>query len=199
MPQNKRFTKAEIDFMLNNYKLLSVKELADSLDRSEDSVRDKLERIHVNLSNLERNTPRKWTSDEIAYIRNNYTDMSDAKISHALGIPVGQVCRKRLSLGLVKHTYSPYIQQDYYLIYKGGHKVFLHKLIMSEHLGRPLTKDEKVHHIDGDKLHNDISNLYLCKDRSAHGNVHASLSKVAFQLVRSGVIKFDPTTGEYHL
>ncbi|MHB8815792.1 MAG: HNH endonuclease [Steroidobacteraceae bacterium] len=37
-----------------------------------------------------------------------------------------------------------------------------HRLVMARHLGRPLTEDETVHHIDDrDKQNNDISNLQL--------------------------------------
>jgi hypothetical protein len=36
-----------------------------------------------------------------------------------------------------------------------------HRLVMARALGRPLTADETVHHIDGDRQHNDQSNLQL--------------------------------------
>jgi len=38
---------------------------------------------------------------------------------------------------------------------------YLHRLVMEEHLGRPLRRREKVYHIDGDKSNVDISNLRL--------------------------------------
>lgn len=57
----------------------------------------------------------------------------------------------------------------YKLIYKPEHPnardsdgfIFEHRLVMSEHLGRPLLREEHVHHKDGDKLNNDISNLEI--------------------------------------
>lgn len=39
--------------------------------------------------------------------------------------------------------------------------VLEHRLVMAKALGRPLTESETVHHIDGDRKHNDISNLQL--------------------------------------
>ena len=36
-----------------------------------------------------------------------------------------------------------------------------HRWVMSEHLGRPLKKDENVHHLNGDKGDNTIGNLEL--------------------------------------
>lgn len=36
-----------------------------------------------------------------------------------------------------------------------------HRLIIARHLGRPLTRKELVHHIDGDKKNNNLSNLEL--------------------------------------
>lgn len=44
-----------------------------------------------------------------------------------------------------------------------------HRLNMAIHLNRPLTSNETVHHIDGNKENNDISNLQLRQGRHGKG------------------------------
>lgn len=46
-----------------------------------------------------------------------------------------------------------------------------HRVVMEQHLGRPLRSDEIVHHIDGNKHNNDIANLQLVT-RSEHARLH---------------------------
>jgi hypothetical protein len=48
----------------------------------------------------------------------------------------------------------------------------LHRLIMEKHLGRLLTKQEVVHHIDGNIYNNNINNLALCNNNSEHMKLH---------------------------
>lgn len=50
-------------------------------------------------------------------------------------------------------------------------QVRLHRYIMECYLGRKLTKDEIVHHKDGNKLNNNISNLELLS-RAEHIKKH---------------------------
>lgn len=48
----------------------------------------------------------------------------------------------------------------------------LHRDIVEQALGRLLSKDEVVHHIDGNKLNNDLSNLQVLSP-SEHARLHA--------------------------
>ncbi len=74
---------------------------------------------------------------------------------------------------------NPFWKGGHYLNYAGYRRVRVsvnmyeleHRIVMEKHLGRKLLKKEVVHHIDGNKLNNDISNLLLT-DHKTHGHIH---------------------------
>lgn len=53
--------------------------------------------------------------------------------------------------------------------------VFEHRLIMEKYLGKKLKKNEVVHHIDGNKSNNNISNLQAMSNRE-HMYLHTKLN-----------------------
>lgn len=77
--------------------------------------------------------------------------------------------------------------------------VLEHRKVVQDHLGRPLTRDELIHHLDGDKLNNEIKNLFVCSDTYHHRDIHISLEQAAFELFKNGLITFDQATSTYKL
>jgi len=68
--------------------------------------------------------------------------------------------------GVVKHT-------DGYIYVRINRKYILqHRAVMSEYLGRPLTPEEVVHHINGKKDDNRLVNLMLFKNTGEHSLYH---------------------------
>ena len=61
--------------------------------------------------------------------------------------------------------------QGYRIITVNCRRILEHRHIMEVYLGRVLTSDEIVHHIDGNKLNNSIENLVI-HSRRDHVNRH---------------------------
>lgn len=59
-----------------------------------------------------------------------------------------------------------------------GENVAMHKVIAERVLGRPLKKNECVHHIDANRHNNNNDNLLICT-RSYHTWLHRKMAKIA--------------------
>lgn len=53
----------------------------------------------------------------------------------------------------------------------------LHRQVAEQILGRPLRTGEVVHHIDGNKLNNDPTNIQVLPSQSEHARIHFSKKK----------------------
>lgn len=94
-----------------------------------------------------------------------------------------------------------YTEHGYLMKYSQKYKRNIpeHRVIIEEQIGRPLTSEEVVHHINGNKLDNRIENLILCSGKSKHQKIHSSLEKTAMDLVSKDYICFDRLTNTYRL
>ena len=82
-----------------------------------------------------------------------------------------------------------YLKTTYFTF--DGHKKWklFHRTIVEKHIGRLLKKGETVHHIDCNKINNNISNLFLCSSQD-HTLLHKELENIGRLLFNLGYVKF---------
>lgn len=73
------------------------------------------------------------------------------------------------------------MEGGYWYVNVEGTKIAFHRYLMELYLGRKLSSNEVVHHVDGDPLNNDPDNLVLVS-RSEHQRLHAGSSRRAWTL-----------------
>jgi hypothetical protein len=105
---------------------------------------------------------------------------------------------------LQRKKYVGKYKKDYPYKYVPGHPrafkrglVPIHLLVMEAHMGRPVGKNEIIHHIDLDRGNYDIKNLVLCKSKSVHSKLHWQIQLLVKQLMLTGAVAFDKDKGYY--
>lgn len=72
-----------------------------------------------------------------------------------------------------------------------------HIVLIEQHLKRKMRKGEVIHHINGNKLDNNLTNLVVFSSDKLHRQAHNELEKISMLLVQKNMILFDKTTNKY--
>lgn len=73
-----------------------------------------------------------------------------------------------------------------------------HRLVYAESTGKHHSELDEIHHINGHKIDNSLSNLIELSG-SEHGTLHSQLEALAFELVQKKIILFDRLNRRYIL
>ncbi|HUX60881.1 MAG TPA: HNH endonuclease [Ignavibacteriaceae bacterium] len=99
-------------------------------------------------------------------------------------------------------------RDEYVMVYKPEHPtsrkkapdygyVLEHRYIMELHLGRSLLPTEFIHHIDGNKSNNVVSNFVLCQSLKEHNRIHTEMEMFVEKLIREGKVKYNLDKKEF--
>jgi hypothetical protein len=77
---------------------------------------------------------------------------------------------KEIKLCAPNNGYECFMNKDHPLAHKTG-RVYYHRHLASLKIGRWLTREEQVHHIDENKTNNSIDNLLVCSIEE-HNEIH---------------------------
>ena len=204
----RRFTPEEDAFIQENRGRITLTAIARNLGRNPASVVSRSETLGLHVSNR---TIRKFNPEEDRAIRDGAGRISIYEVARRLGRSPGSCYGRAKSLGLdsapASRAANPRIKDGYRWlpVIIGARRIWRqeHRLVMEQHLGRPLTAAERVHHIDLDPLGNTIGNLYLCRSESEHRTIHNKLlltlgnGDLVKRLLALGFIAFDHSGGNY--
>ena len=203
-----KWKQEELNYLIENSKEKSVKEIALKLDRSEKAVRNRLSILNISLIDVKKIQFKIWTQEEIDFLKNNYFKYTVKELSEILQRTESSITGKKFELNLnnkyekIKENGGKvYFQngREYYLYYdkKSNKLTAYHRKKYEEYYNIKLKKENKIHHIDGNKKNNKMSNLFLCEDTSHHRKIHCQLQKISYELIREGIIQFDKEKGLY--
>jgi len=161
--------------LIRLYENHPTKEIAKIFNTSSTTVIRNLKEYGVEIKTLK--IYDKLDADKI--VKDYRAGKSSIQIGDELGVTSPVIVKVLKANGVTPQKKGRYIQNGYVCIYQPKHPncdskgyVKEHRLVMENHIGRLLNKNEEVHHINGVKSDNRIENLRLCADRAIHAKQH---------------------------
>jgi hypothetical protein len=199
--QNRRFKPDQAEVIASEYR--SGASLADLTRRYGGSTRVIANTLaRAGVDRRPKGTRRFWTDERIDWLRRQHeSGRSQQSIAQEIGFSQTAVGRKLRDLGILQPTARAKGQENgswkggrivdgsgytRVLVSEGpdlalagrtisGGYVLEHRLVMARALGRPLTRRESVHHINGDRADNRLENLQLRQGQHGNGVVMTCL------------------------
>ncbi|MFD1777971.1 hypothetical protein ACFSFW_04765 [Fredinandcohnia salidurans] len=145
--KTKTWSETDISFLEEMYETLSNNEIAHFLDRTIGSIERKASKLNLKkpVETIKKNK-RKWSSEDIEFLKANYKKIPPLEICQSLGISMGNMYRMAKYYGLQESTssdkfhinsYRPWTEEETNFLIE-NHLNMTQKEI-SEFLGRPVS------------------------------------------------------------
>lgn len=156
------------EFIKKNFNKMTKKEIANELNISYNKVEWTIRKL-----NLKHYKSIKYSEQEIEFIKTNYPKYGSKYCADKLNRSENAINKKIKKLGLSINWKHTYINGNGYLVNceDRKHRYLVHRRLVENKIGRKLKNNEVVHHIDGNKLNNNINNLKLMT-RKEHIEIH---------------------------
>ena len=86
----------------------------------------------------------------------------------------------------------------YITIYNGNKYVLEHRKIIENQIGRKLTNNEVVYHIDGNKKNNNKNNL-VEMSKEEYNQIYHNVNKILYDLCKMNIVGFDKINHKYYI
>lgn len=115
----------------------------------------------------------KWSEEDLRFLKDNYPTRKGKWCAEQLNRPFHATHKMAAKLGLKAEWKHTSITSQGYVVDTSdrSNRILKHRKVMEEHLGRKLSSEEIIHHINGVKTDNRIENLEIT-NRSDHPKMH---------------------------
>ena len=146
---------------------------------------------------------RKGNDIPIETLKNMYETMGYKAIAKKLSMNYKNVMKRLKEAGVKSRKNTQDIEPKQYRTVKApyGHQnarangmIKEHILIASQMIGRPIMKEEVVHHINMDKKDNCPENLAVLS-RARHARHHGQINRLIAELMEKGIIEYTVKNG----
>lgn len=196
-PLSEKALQADEEKFLREHPDMPAVEIAEHMDRSPGAVR--AWRRKIGLPRYQKH--KRWTRDETNLLKSNLQRPLSELYALFPDRPQASVNAKADSLGRRRlrrkgHTYRFGYKR---ILARGGGKAWEHRSVAEEKIGRPLRREEVVHHINYIRHDNRPANLDVLESRSAHAKIPKSINMLVRDLVDGGEIGYDRGAHSYFL